>query len=339
MRYFLIAFLCCILHIPQAQSQQFVPLLAHKETSIRGMATYGNSVVWVSGSKGTVGYSRNHGQDWTWVNPIGYEDYDFRDIEVFSAKEALVMSAGSPAVLLRTTDAGRSWKEVFRDTRPEIFLNAMAFEGKLGYALGDPIDGYFQLLRTKDKGKTWENISHEMLLFADKGEVAFAASGSSIQLHKKVLYIGTGGVYSSFFVYNPHARRVDKYDCPILSRPNTAGIFAIDFWDQQTGIVVGGDYTQDQENTNNALLTQDAGLTWKKPDTALSGYKSDVQYISSKVLLATGTSGTDISYDGGQNWKKIGDNSFNVIAKSKNGKHIYLAGSAGNIFQLILDSK
>src|SRR5690606_29163258 len=107
--------------------------------------------------------------------------------------------------------------EVFRDDRPAVFLNAIAFEGRIGYALGDPIDGLFQLFRTMDKGKSWKDVSHEMVLFADEGGIAFAASGSSIQLHKGVLFIGTGGKYSSFFAYNPKALRVDKFDCPILS--------------------------------------------------------------------------------------------------------------------------
>lgn len=320
------------------QAQNFIPLVENIDASFRGMATHGNHTVWVSGSKGTVGYSTDQGKQWTWVNPPGYEAFDFRDIELFSAKEAVVLSAGSPAVILRTTDAGRSWTEVFRDSRPEIFLNALAFDGRLGYALGDPIAGYFQLLRSTDKGKTWQNISHEMLLFADEDEVAFAASGSSIQLLKNVLYIGTGGKYSSFFAYNPKARRVDKYDCPILSKPNSAGIFAIDFWNSQFGVAVGGDYTQDQINSNNVLLTDDAGISWHRPQSPLSGYKSAVQFINRQLLVATGTSGTDISYNAGQHWQKISDGSFNVLAKSKDGKAIYLAGSEGSVFRLALEA-
>jgi photosystem II stability/assembly factor-like uncharacterized protein len=319
-----------------AWAQTLVQLVENIKSSFRGMAAYGNKVVWVSGSEGTVGYSKDQGQHWHWVNPKGYETLDFRDIAVFSAKEAVVMSAGSPAVILRTTDAGQSWIEVFRDDRPEVFLDAIAFEGRLGYALGDPIDGLFQLLRTNDRGKTWRDVGQEMVLFADEGEVAFAASGSSIQLLKNVLYIGTGGKYSSFFAYNPKALRVDKYDCPILSGQGSAGIFAIDFWDSLYGIAVGGDYMRDQINSNNILLTNDGGVTWTKPQSPVSGYKSDVQFISKEVLLATGTSGTDVSYDGGLNWKRISEKSFNVLAKNKNSKIVYLAGSDGDVYSLLL---
>ena len=320
----------------QSFAQTFTPLADNLSSSFRGIATAGKNSVWVSGTQGTVGYSPDGGMNWHWVNPKGYETLDFRDIEVFSEKEVLVMSAGTPTVILRTTNAGKNWKEVLRDERKEIFLDAITFEGKLGYALGDPIDGLFQLFRTRNKGKSWENVSHYMMLLADKEEVAFAASGSSIQIVKGVLYVGTGGSYSSMFVYNPKKLRVDKYDVPIWSEGGAAGIFAIDFWNSNIGIVVGGNYEDAMNNQNNVLLTNDGGKNWFKPQSPVSGYRSDVLYIDRNTLLTTGTTGTDLSVDGGQNWKNISSLSFNALAKSKDGKTIYLTGTRGNVYKLVL---
>jgi hypothetical protein len=42
----------------------------------------------------------------------------------------------------------------------------------------------------------------------------------------------------------------------------------------------------------------------------------------------------DLSFDDGMNWHKISDSSFNVIQKAKQGKAVYLAGSAGNVGKL-----
>lgn len=318
-------------------AQNFQTLIAGQHASFRGLATFGEKVVWVSGSKGTVGYSSDAGLNWKWVNPLGYDTVDFRDIVVFSAKEALIVSAGSPAVILRTNNAGTSWTPVFYDPRKEVFLDAIDFEGKNGYVLGDPIDGSFQLLKSSNKGKSWQDISNQMYLVADSGEVAFAASGSSIKLLNDILYIGTGGKYASLFAYDPKKLRVDKFDCPIWSGAASTGVFAIDFYDKETGIVVGGDFLQDQINSNNVLLTKDQGQNWIIPSSPVMGYRSDVLYITSTKIIATGTSGTDISIDGGRQWNNISKASFNSLAKSKSGKRVYLAGSDGNVVLLQME--
>lgn len=317
-------------------AQTFTPLVENIPASFRGMSAVGKNTVWVSGSNGTVGISRDQGKTWNWVNPIGYEKYDFRDIYAFSEKEAVIVNAGSPAVILHTTNAGKTWQKTYENTHPSVFLDDLDFVGKIGYILGDPIDGKFQLLKSTNKGKSWKDVSNDYFLIADEGEAAFAASGSSMKAFKDRLYIGTGGKYSSFFNYYPKGLKIDKYDVPIWSGESSTGIFAIDFWNIKKGIAVGGNYLDDKNNQNNILLTQDAGVTWSRPDTPVSGYKSDVIYITEKIVLSTGTSGTDISYDAGYNWKNISTLSFNTIAKSKDNKLIYLTGSKGNIYKLDL---
>jgi len=326
--------ICCL--ASQSIAQTFTPLVENIQASFRGIASLGKNIIWVSGSNGTVGYSQNAGVDWTWVNPQGYEKFDFRDIAIFSKKEALIVSAGSPAVVLRTSDAGKNWTKVYEDNRANIFLDAMDFYGKTGYILGDPIEGQFQLLKTHNKGKTWQDVSQEFILFADEGEVAFAASGSNLKVFKDKVYIGTGGKYSSFFNYNPKKLKIDKVDVPIWSGSASTGIFSIDFRNDKEGIVVGGNYQEDKENKNNILLTKDAGNTWYRPQTPVLGYRSAVLYLTPTTVIATGTSGTDISTDAGEHWKNISKLSFNSIAKSSDNKTIYLTGSKGNVFKLTL---
>lgn len=320
----------------ESQAQQFVPLVENILSSFRGLSTVGKNTVWVSGSNGTVGYTKDQGKSWIWVNPVGYEKYDFRDIHAFSNKEAVIINAGSPAVVLRTNDAGKTWHLVYENNHPEIFLDDLAFVGKEGFILGDPLDGFFQLLKTSNKGKTWKDVSSDYFLLADSGEAAFAASGSSMKMFKDRLYIGTGGTYASFFNYYPKGLKIDKYDVPIWSGSSSTGIFAIDFYDLQKGIAVGGNYLDDKNNQNNVLLTTDAGVSWTKPNAPVNGYRSDVLFITENVVLATGTSGTDISYDAGYNWKNISSLSFNTIGKSADNKVIYLTGSKGNVFRLDL---
>jgi photosystem II stability/assembly factor-like uncharacterized protein len=49
------------------------------------------------------------------------------DIEGFDANTAVIMAVAEPAIILRTIDAGKTWKTVFSDSRPGMFLDAMDF--------------------------------------------------------------------------------------------------------------------------------------------------------------------------------------------------------------------
>ena len=324
------------LFICNAHAQSIQSLSINNKSSFRGLSTFKDKTIWVSGSNGKVGRSTDMGKNWQWVSPKGYEKYDFRDIQAFGTKEAVIVSAGSPAIILYTKDAGKNWKEVYRNEDPDIFLDGMDFKGKTGYIMGDPINGAFQLLKSSNKGKTWQDVTEAIHLFAEPGEAAFAASGTSLQVINDWLYIGTGGSYSSLMKRSEKESKLDVQDVPIWSGSASTGIFSIDFLNEREGVVVGGNYTSDKDNSNNILLTKNAGLSWEKPEVPVYGFRSCVKYISPKILVATGTSGTDISEDGGNTWKNISTDSFNVIAISSNKKYIYLAGSNGNIASLTL---
>ncbi|KGE12334.1 WD40/YVTN/BNR-like repeat-containing protein [Sphingobacterium deserti] len=319
-----------------AGAQQLTQLTTRSGVSFRGIETNSDACIWVAGSSGTVGKSLDGGQTWAWVSPSGYEKFDFRDIEVFSPQEAVIVSAGTPAVVLRTADGGKSWQEVYRDERPEIFLDGMDFNGNEGFIVGDPIDGVFQLLQSKDKGKTWRDVSNFMFLFADSEEAAFAASGTSIQYLNDNVWIGTGGSTASIFKRNEKALTMDKYPCSILQGASSRGIFSIDFLDDNVGIAVGGDYQDDANVENTIMLTQDGGRNWIASESN-TGFKSAVKYINQSLVVATGTSGTVLSKDAGQHWTLIAPDSFNSIALGNGGKTVYLTGSNGNIAKIDIE--
>src|SRR6201747_2216138 len=58
--------------------------------SFRGLSVVNDSTLWVSGSKGTVGKSLNGGKIFEWMKPKGFENRDFRDIEAFDSKTAII---------------------------------------------------------------------------------------------------------------------------------------------------------------------------------------------------------------------------------------------------------
>jgi len=305
---------------------------------MRGISVISNQVAWVSGSNGHVGKTVDGGASWTWTQPKGYEKLDFRDIEAFDDQNAIVVNAGSPAYILLTTDGGKSWKETYKNTDSAIFLDGMAFwNRKEGIIFGDPIGSKMQLLKTTDGGLTWNNISDNLKKGLAVGEAGFAASGTTIRTNDKgKVWIASGGKVSNIYYSSNYGKTWKVYPCPILQGESSTGPFSIAFSDEKTGIVVGGNYLKDKEHTNNILLTTNGGKSWIRPQTPVLGYRSAVEHVKGKIWLATGSSGTDYSLDGGQNWTNISTLNFNALQKSKSGSLVLLTGNRGNIYQLLL---
>ncbi len=314
-------------------SQEIIPLQKGVNTSIRGLSVVNNSVAWISGSNGYTALSTDAGKTWKWKQLSGYEKLDFRDIEGFSASEAVMVSAGSPAVILSTVDGGASWKEVYRNNSPDIFLDGMDFwDRKRGIIYGDPIAGQMQLLQTLDGGGSWSNISKSLDISLIEGEASFAASGTAVRTLKKgKVRIATGGKQSRLFSSDDYGQTWQVSSIPIIQGESSTGPFSIAFSGQKNGAAVGGDYLKDTLRTNNFVLTFDGGKNWSKPIVGPFGYRSAIEYISKSKLITTGPSGTDISEDGGRTWRQISQQGFNCVRKAKKGKWILLAGGKGTI--------
>ena len=110
-----------------AQTPEVVMLTSGTKTSLRGLSVVNESVIWVSGSNGTVGRSANGGKTWKWMVVKGFEKTDFRDVEAFDGSNAIIMGVDSPAYILKTTDGGESWKVVYENKTKGMFLDAMDF--------------------------------------------------------------------------------------------------------------------------------------------------------------------------------------------------------------------
>lgn len=332
--------LWCLLMAPffcAAQSYSVKPLNESAKTSLRGLSVVSDQVIWVSGSNGSVGKTIDGGATWEWMKPKGYEKIDFRDIEAFDDRQAIIVGIASPAFILKTIDGGETWTENYKNVDSAIFLDGLGFWDKnKGIIFGDPINDKMPLLKTTDAGKTWQDIAANLKLPLAKGEAGFAASGTTIKtLPGGKTWVATGGTVSNIYFSPDYGQNWQVFKCPILQGQNSTGPFSIDFFNEKTGVVVGGNYLKDKENSNNVLLTNDGGKTWQKPATPVLGFRSAVTYINAKTLIATGTSGTDISTDGGQNWKHISDKSFNAVQKAKKGKKVVLAGEKGSVYQLV----
>jgi hypothetical protein len=62
-----------------------------------------------------------------------------------------------------------------------------------------------------------------------------------------------------------------------------------------------------------------------------NGYKSSIEFITNQIIVTCGTSGVDLSFNGGKSWDTISNASFHVVKKQPNKTGAFLAGSGGRI--------
>jgi hypothetical protein len=319
------------------QAQQIHFLSSGKSVSLRGLSVVSERIIWVSGSGGTVGLSINGGNSWTWYQVPRYEKTDFRDIEGFSSREAVIMGVTEPAVILRTTDGGKTWTTAFEDSSKNLFLDAMDFSGDEGVIIGDPSQGSLFFAETKDRGRSWNKKYPSGFEKMAEGETFFAASGSNIGKtgpHQWVLV--SGGTKACLYVSEGYPVQRGRYPLLLNQGKESAGANSITIHpsDRNRAFVTGGDFSNNSESVQNSLLIHFNPFRQEAPLVPPHGYRSAVIYINDLEMVCCGISGVDLSTDGGLHWSLISSESFHVCGKAKKGKGVFLAGTNGRIARL-----
>ena len=317
-----------------SQKLQWENIETKTEASFRGLSVVNDKIAWVSGSKGYVGQTTNGGKDWTFKQIQDFEKYDFRSLYAFDANTAIIANAGSPARILRTSDAGLSWKVVYTNEDTSVFIDGIDFwNDKEGIIYGDPMGGRMLVLRTFDGGLTWQELPEMNRPVLATGEASFAASGTTIRcMGTKKVMIATGGKISRLLVSDNQGANWKTIKTPIMQGQSSTGIFSLAYRDENNMIIVGGDYKRDTLAQDHVFYTTDGGKTWSAPAVPTGGYRECVEFINKDTVIATGPRGTDISYNGGINWIPFsGEQSFHVLRKARKGSLIIAAGGKGKL--------
>ena len=302
-------------------------LTAGTKTSLRGLSAPDDRVVWASGSNGFVGRSTDGGASWTWSQVPGFERTDFRDIEAFDSLTAVIMGISEPGYILRTNDGGKHWDVVYKDNTKGVFMDAMHFrpDGR-GMVVGDPIDGKLYAVETTDCGQTWQRVDPATLPTLNQGEAFFASSGGNILVLENGSFGAvTGGMSSRWVTVKA------SVVLPLQQGRQSTGANAVAAGYNGRLVVVGGDFANDKRVDSTCAVSIDSGKTWMPPTIGLNGYRSSVTHLGNGRFLACGTSGVDISEDGGLHWKLVTGEGFHVSTHSKCGVRNYLAGSNGRV--------
>lgn len=299
------------------------------KASLRGLSVVSGSVVWASGTGGTVLRTIDGGKNWSLIKVPDAEKLDFRDIEAFDENTAYILSIGEgdASRIYKTADGGKTWKLQFRNTNPKAFFDAIAFwDKKHGIAMSDPVDGKYVLMTTSD-GETWQPLDTSKMPAAKQGEAAFAASGTClITQGKQTVFLISGGTDARVFRSVNRGKSWTVADTPMVKGTAGSGIFSIAMFDKSNGLIVGGNYEKPNESANNLAFTRDGGKTWTAGE-GLNGYRSGVAFVERNIIFAVGASGSDVSTNGGRTWKNIDKESYNAVQSKNNA--VWAVGANG----------
>ncbi|HEX8328411.1 MAG TPA: T9SS type A sorting domain-containing protein [Hymenobacter sp.] len=165
--------------------------------------------------------------------------------------------------ILRTTNGGQSWVKV--STASQFVANqggfcnfVHMFDANEGVSVGDPTNGYFEILRTTDGGVTWTRIPSANIPAPFTGEAALVGS---YFVRGNTMWFGgasTAAVQERVF------KSVDRGVTWTVSTPTplTENLTHIAFKDDLNGIAYNTKATGTVRTAANYIRTTDGGATW-----------------------------------------------------------------------------
>jgi photosystem II stability/assembly factor-like uncharacterized protein len=310
---------------------------SHTAENLRGISTPSHTIAWASGTHGTYLRTTDGGSTWQAAQVPGAEVLDFRDVEAFSADLAYLLAAGPGELsrIYKTTDGGKTWALQFTNKEPKGFFDCMAFwDRDRGIAVGDPVNGKFELITTDDGGKNWNPAPSTALPLAFEGEGAFAASGTCIAVQgRKDVWFATGGKVARVFRSTSAGRTWTVADTPIVNGADSSGIFSIAFRDAKHGVIAGGDYKQPEKDGPNLAFTDDGGHTWKLAPVSPGSYFSSAAFGAkdSPAIFVVGTAHAACADTfTTRSWTKVWDLNLNAVSVDSEG-HALAVGPKGLI--------
>jgi hypothetical protein len=287
--------------------------------SIRAIAPLDDQRVWFAANNGRVGLIDDKTPK---LASIKYEEHllNFRAIASIPGA-VFVLSISDPGVLYKigfNGDEATNIEEVYLERGEKVFYDSMAFwNEKEGIAIGDPTGECLSVIITRDGGNHWEKLSCDLLPETVEGEAAFAASNSNIAIYGDHVWVATGGKKARVFKSSDKGLSWEVHDTPIIQGKSMTGIYSIDFYDEKTGIVFGGNWDDKSFNEGNKAITKDGGKSWKLVSNGEGpGYRSSVRYVpnsNGRSIVAVGSEGISFSYDAGKTWNELSNKGFYAI--------------------------
>ncbi len=320
----------------QAQKKE-VPELLFKDfpisgTEIRAIEVVNDSMLFFAGSHGFFGSIDRDKIRLDSIKNKKDHRFHFRSI-AFNGKDIFILSIENPAHLYKIDPFLEYFDPqlVYSEDHPKVFYDALLFkDASSGFALGDPVENCFSILKTSDGGRTWNKIECEELPAVVEGEAAFAASNSNLATQKNTVWFVSGGKKARVFRSRNNGLNWEVFSTPMVQGEAMTGIFTCDFYDENHGIIMGGNYDKPNDTKSTKALTKNGGRTWQLiADRQLPGFISCVRYApgsKGKRLMAVASSGIYYSYNHGASWQKVSEKPYHTV-RFLNKNVVWLGGN------------
>ncbi len=310
-----------MLHITAQNKDNIVNLKVFeiKKTSIRAIEVVNDSTVWFAGAHGKFGRITNSKIE---IDSIIYNNkaLDFRSI-AYNGHDIFILSIENPAIVFKINPNNKKIDNpviVYQENHEKVFYDSMAFfDEQNGIAIGDPTDNCMSVILTSDGGNSWKKINCKNIPESIEGEGAFAASDTNVKVVQKMAWMVTGGKTARVYKSHDYGKKWEVFTTPLIQGETMTGIFTVDFYDDKTGIIMGGNWEAKSNTTATKALTHDGGKSWQLIDSEkIPGYISCVKYIpetKGEKLMAVSTEGIYYSHDKGNTWEKISNEGYFTI--------------------------
>lgn len=327
-----------------AAAQTATPTLERQTSGttqrLQAVSPVSATVVWVSGTGGTWGLTTDGGASWRMGVVPDADSLEFRDVQGFDARRALLLAAGpgDRSRVYQTVDGGATWQLRFLNTEPDAFYDCFAFwDGRHGFALSDAVQGALPIARTADGGRQWRLDADPPAAVA--GEGAFAASGTCVATWgDSTAWIATGaGAAARILRTQDRGVTWSAVTTPVVQGTPTSGHATVAFRSARDGLAAGGDLVDTASRAaHRVVVTADGGVTWTAGGAVtFPGAIYGAAFVPEAAgsVVAVGPRGASWSRDGGRSWEALDSLSHWSVAFAP-GATGWMVGPQGRITRI-----
>jgi photosystem II stability/assembly factor-like uncharacterized protein len=288
--------ICFMAHASSSAQPAWKAQLRGFPDNLWHLSAVDRNTCWVLGLQGSVLRTGDAGATWKPVAVPVYQGISPSALVAFDSAAAILgLSPSDPARvnhsdtsrLLRTSNGGRTWEEVYR--QPGGFFNGIHRLGRRKViCLGNPAGGKWTILHSSDSGRHWTILAD---LPADNET---GSLGSTAARGERCVWfgaIGPNGRAARLYRSTDGGQRWSSADLPV-SNPHT-----LDFRDSLVGVVA--------TSVRDIARTGDGGVTWSVNRLDADEGSGDVASSPDGQLWLTQHRSILSSSDAGLTWTKI----------------------------------